>query len=349
MKSCLCKQIVYGLLSKSKTNGVQQMQFQLRIQSYRSARVWPRSPFFIGTVSLQTLEQARTVVFAICAPSVSDEKSQSLKKRFVLPFQWTQRCCSQRQALGLPWHRSILDSWASRQTWSSSVLLGSDLHSVKSSLCIDLRDAGAGSRGNYRDNGDLGCNSYEQLDIPLSPCSTPSTPRHLNSRRRIRDTCRQAHDQTNNMFQMISHWQVYLNTTRDPHVHLNQPCLIFTSLPFLVYFQTSLPSTLDLFVNPRSWYFQGLNGSCTTLSEGSKTSACGALVWADWSYGDSANNPWCAFILTWPPLWHPLEHHLRPSFHFGFKINEPLAFLVYRFMIIGNAIRHQERINTLLL
>lgn len=39
MKSCLYKQIVYGLLDKSKTNGVQQMQLLLRIQSQQSARV----------------------------------------------------------------------------------------------------------------------------------------------------------------------------------------------------------------------------------------------------------------------------------------------------------------------
>lgn len=161
MKNCLCKQIVYGLLSKSKTNGVQRMRFQLRIQSYKSARVWPCSPFSIRTVSLQTLEQARTAVFAICVPSVSDEKSHSLKKRFVLPFQWTQRCCSQRQALGLQEHRSILDSWSSRQTLNSSVLLGSNLNSVKSSLFIDLMDIGAGSQGNYKDSGELGYHSYK--------------------------------------------------------------------------------------------------------------------------------------------------------------------------------------------
>ena len=133
------------------------------------------------------------------------------------------------------------------------------------------------------------------------------------------------------------------NTARDPYVLFNQPHLIFTSLPLLVYFQTSLPSTLDFFVNLRSWYFQSLNGSCTTLSEDSKTSACSVLIWADWSYGDSANNPLCAFTLTWPPFWHPLEHYLSPRFHFGFKINEPLAFLVYRFMIIGNAILNTKK------
>lgn len=104
-----------------------------------------------------------------------------------------------------------------------------------------------------------------------------------------------------------------------PMLFFNQPCLIFTSLSFLVYFQTSLPSTLGFFVDLRSWNFQGLSGSCATLSDGSKTSACGLLVWADWSYGDSANNPRCAFTLTWPPLWHPLERYLRPRFLFGFK------------------------------
>lgn len=153
-------------------------------------------PFFRRAVSLQTLEQARTVVFAICAPSVSDKKSQSLKKRFVLPFRWTQRCCSQRQALGLQKHRSIPDSRSPRQTSNSSVLLGSDLNSVKSSLSIDLMDTGAGPRGNYRDNGNLGYDCYEQLYIPpaslLHPIHTTSlkfsgkAPGHAGSGRAVK-------------------------------------------------------------------------------------------------------------------------------------------------------------------
>lgn len=136
-------------------------------------------------------------------------------------------------------------------------------------------------------------------------------------------------------FPMISWWRGHLNTARDHYVLCNPSCSIFTSLPPLVYFQTSLPSTLNFFVTVRSWHCQGFNGSCATPSEDSKTSACSALIWADWSSGDSANNPRCVFTLTWPPLWHPAENHLRPHFHFGFKVNEPLAFLVYRFMIIG--------------
>lgn len=45
MKSYLYKQIVYGLLNKRETNGVQQRQLLLRIQSGQSTRLWPCSPF----------------------------------------------------------------------------------------------------------------------------------------------------------------------------------------------------------------------------------------------------------------------------------------------------------------
>lgn len=202
---------------------------------------------------------------------------------------------------------------------------------------------GASAQENYKDNEDLAIILTHNFTSPFPFCSTPSTPRHLKFWGHVQVS--KWSDE--HSFPMISWWQVHLNAARGPYVLLNQPCLIFTCLPFLVYFQTSLPSTLGFFVNLRSWCFQGSNGSCTTASEGDKTSVCCILVWADWSDGDSANNPWCAFTLTWPPVWHPWERHLRPRLRSAFQINEPSASLVYRFVIIGSASRQQERINTL--
>ena len=124
-----------------------------------------------------------------------------------------------------------------------------------------------------------GQRGFRRLGVTPHPY-TPSMPHHPVVRAGYGTRA------SGHRFQTIWGWQVYLTTARDPYVLFNQPCLIFTSLPFLVCFQTSLPSTLDFFVHLRSWYFQGLNGSCTTLSEGSKTSAWGVLVWAHCSYGD---------------------------------------------------------------
>lgn len=255
MKSCLCKQIVYGLLSKSKTNGVQQMQFQLRIQSYTSAWAWPRSP--------SSPEQFRR----------SHWNQQGLRYSPSVPHQspmksvkaWRSAlCCHFHEhrdaaAKGKLWYYNSILRFLTRdcpdKPWTA-LFLGvptpTPWRAVFSSIWWTI---GAGSQENYKDNGDLGSNSYKWLYIPPR-----STPRHSG-----KDLGHvQAGTWSNeHRYQMISRPQVYLNSARDPCVRFNQPCLIFTSLPFLVYFQTSLPSTLGFFVNLRSRYFQGLDGSCT--------------------------------------------------------------------------------------
>lgn len=155
-------------------------------------------------------------------------------------------------------------------------------------------------------------------------CSTPPKPHHWKDLGHLL--------QLEHRFQMISWQQVYLNTAGDPYVCPPIPPCHFQ---FISRHDCIQPRTSLLIKGA------GISKAPTTAAPPWVEEIC-----ADRSSGDSANSPWCAFMLNWPPLWHPLEHYTKHFFTLVLKLKNLQAFPVYRFMIIATAVRYDERINT---
>lgn len=137
------------------------------------------------------------------------------------------------------------------------------------------------------------------------------------------------HAGSEHSFGMVSQQQEHLNTTRDHSALFNQPCLISTRLPFGVYFQTSLPSTLGFAVNARSeagaaavLHWEEAVKHLLLESLSGQMGVLGALITTpDGAPRSPGHSCW--------QLWHP-----RPRLHLGFKINKPVALRVCRLMIM---------------